>query len=81
MLNFLKNKQTNASKATFRVSGMHCTSCAINIDGALEDTAGVLSATTSYAKGKVVVEYDPEQIGTSKIIEVIANEGYQVKIL
>jgi len=54
---------------------MHCTSCAINIDGELEDL-GVLRANTSYAKGVTEIEYD-EMISLAKIQESIKKLGYQ----
>ena len=49
------------TKKTFRLSGMHCTSCAMNIDFALEDM-GVKSAKTSYAKQETEVEFDEQKI-------------------
>ncbi len=62
-----------------KINGMHCTSCAMNIDGALEDSEGVVEANTSFAKQLVEVKYDPEKIDVSKIKDIIANTGYQVK--
>lgn len=61
---------------TFRISGMHCTSCAMNIDGELEDIAGVVEATTNYAKQETVVKFDADVIQTERIIEVIKAVGY-----
>lgn len=60
-----------------KISGLHCTSCAINIDGDLEDTSGVFSARTSYAKSQTSVEYDPEKISPEKIREIIKAAGYE----
>ncbi len=37
-------------KVIFKIQGMHCTSCAMNIDGELEDTEGIKEAKTNYAK-------------------------------
>lgn len=61
----------------FTITGMHCTSCAINIDGELEDTDGVKRAKTSYAKQKVEVAYDEAKIDSAKITEIIKNLGYE----
>lgn len=59
---------------------MHCTSCALNIDGALEDeVTGVISARTRYVKSEMVVEYDPEEVSESEIRMKIEQLGYQVK--
>lgn len=77
MLNFFKKKPLG-QKITIKIDGMHCVSCSLNIDGELEDTAGVLEATTSYAKAQTQVEYDPHQIDEEKIKKVIQKLGYKV---
>lgn len=48
----------------------------MNIDGELEDTNRVVSATTSYAKAQTVVEFDPTQISKDEIITIIKKVGY-----
>lgn len=55
---------------------MHCTSCAMNIDGELEDTEGIKSACTSYAKQETEVEFDEEKIKMPQIIGKIKKTGY-----
>lgn len=55
---------------------MHCTSCAMNIDGELEDTEGVKSASTNYAKQYTEVEFDEEKVDEKKIVEIIKSVGY-----
>ncbi len=59
------------------IQGMHCTSCAMNIDGELEDTDGVVSSNTNYAKQQTEVEFDEEKINQAKIIEIIKTAGYE----
>lgn len=63
-------------KIKLKIDGMHCTSCAMNIDGELEDTEGVKSSTTNYAKQHTEVEFNEEKIDQSKIIEIIKKVGY-----
>lgn len=58
-------------KKKLKIEGMHCVSCAINIDGELEDTEGVQEANTNYAKSTTEVTFDPEKITTDKIISTI----------
>ena len=60
-------------KTTLKISGMHCVSCAMNIDGELEDTEGVKEASTSYAKQQTDVCFDPEKISVAKMISVVRN--------
>lgn len=56
---------------------MHCTACVMNIDGELEDTNGVKSASTSYAKETSEVEFDPKILSVDKILEIIESLGYK----
>ncbi|MBP6044641.1 MAG: heavy-metal-associated domain-containing protein [Microgenomates group bacterium] len=60
----------------FKIDGMHCSSCAMNIDGELEDTKGVKESKTSYAKMITEVVYDESLISDKKIIEIVKNIGY-----
>lgn len=63
-------------KKKFEISGMHCTSCAMNIDFDLEDLEGVTSAKTNYAKQESEVEFDEEETELKVIIEQIKKTGY-----
>lgn len=65
-------------KVKLKIIGMHCTSCAINIDGELEDTEGVQEATTNYAKSETLVIFDEEKLKEKSIIEIIKKVGYDV---
>ncbi len=48
------------TKAKLKVSGMHCASCAANIDHALEELEGIKKASTSYARSRTKLEFDDE---------------------
>jgi Cu+-exporting ATPase len=63
-------------KMRFKISGMHCGSCAMNIDGELEDTGKVVSVKTSYSKTETVVEFDPAIISEEEIKTIIQKGGY-----
>lgn len=79
MFNFLKKQpKTKGETLRLQISGMHCTSCALTIDGTLEDTPGVVKAQTSYAKSEVMVEFDPTKLDPAQIKKSINNLGYQV---
>lgn len=67
------------TKAKLKVEGMHCASCAMLIDGDLEDLAGVKKANTSYHKGETEVEYDEQKLNVEKLAKVVENTGYRVK--
>lgn len=78
MINIFK-KKANGEKIVLKIKGMHCVSCSLNIDGELEDTPGVISATTSYAKGESQVIYDTEKISVGQIEKVISKLGYYLE--
>ena len=63
-----------------KIFGMHCSSCAMNIDFDLEDLDGVKEAKTNYAKQESVVEFDQEKFDVQKIIVAIGKTGYAAQI-
>lgn len=69
-------------KVILNIFGMHCTSCAMNIDGELEDTEGVKEAKTNYAKQQTEVTFDPEEISIDKIISIIKklDDSYDAEV-
>lgn len=60
----------------FKISGMHCSSCAMDIDGTLEDTEGVRESRTSYAKAETEVKFDESKIKEIEIKKLISSTGY-----
>lgn len=76
MLNIFSKKNNSGSSVKVKINGMHCVSCAMNIDGALEDLKGVNSAKTNYAKAETVVEFDEKVISEAEIIRTINATGY-----
>ncbi|OGM28402.1 hypothetical protein A2801_02630 [Candidatus Woesebacteria bacterium RIFCSPHIGHO2_01_FULL_41_10] len=64
-----------------KIVGMHCASCAINIDFEIEDLDGVKEAKTHYAKQESLVTFDPEKLTNKQIIETIAKLGYEAVVV
>jgi copper chaperone CopZ len=62
---------------TFRVEGMHCGSCALLIDDALEDLPGVRSTRTAVKQGISTVELDSSQNSPQDVIAAIEELGYR----
>lgn len=60
----------------FKITNMHCASCAMSIDMELEDLDGVNSAVTSFAKSVTEVEFDGDKVPEELIIETIKKIGY-----
>ncbi|MCX6814965.1 MAG: heavy metal translocating P-type ATPase [Candidatus Aenigmarchaeota archaeon] len=65
-------------KAAIKVTGMHCASCALNIEKSLKKTKGVLSANVNYGSEKAYVDFDPSETSLEKVHEVIKSRGYGV---
>lgn len=63
-------------KKKFKITDMHCSSCALTIDMGLEDLEGVKSSRTNYAKSEAEIEFDSEKIGEEDIIATIKKSGY-----
>ena len=64
------------TKKKFKITDMHCSSCALTIDMDLEDLDGVSKAQTSYAKSETEIEFDPQKISEQIILETIKKSGY-----
>lgn len=79
MFGLNRKKETNSTTVKFQISGMHCSSCSLNIDGELEDQPGVLNASTSYAKSVTTVKFDEKKISPKAMIKIITDLGYEVE--
>ena len=77
MFNFF-NKPPKGEKITLKLTGLHCASCSLNIDGELEEISGVISSNTSYAKQESIITYDPALVKPSSFTKIIEKLGYKV---
>lgn len=66
-------------KQDLKIQGMHCASCAMNIDDELEDIDGVRKSKTSYARQRTRVEFDEALVSLSAISATIETLGYGVQ--
>ena len=55
-------------KITLVISGMHCASCALNIENSLKKQKGVSNAVVNFSTEEATIEYDPKLINIKKII-------------
>lgn len=60
-----------------KLTGLHCSSCAVNIDLALEDLPSVKS-TTNYAKSETKISFNPQKTSYKQIQKIIIDLGYQI---
>lgn len=61
----------------WQVSGMHCSSCSILIDEAVEELDGVAFSTTSLKKKLTTVTLDPAVCDPEHVVQAIQQAGYQ----
>jgi copper chaperone len=67
------------AKQVLAVTGMHCASCGMLVDDALEELAGVTSSSTNVRRGRTKVDYDPALTTLTEITKVVTKLGYQVE--
>jgi len=61
---------------TLPVNGMTCASCSARVQGALERTPGVTSASVNLMLENAVVTFDQAAVSPADIVEVITKTGY-----
>jgi len=63
-------------KQVYKVQGMHCSSCAVNLEWMLEDIN--VKAKCHYAQAEIEVEYDPQKITVADIAAAVSRAGYHL---
>lgn len=63
-------------KKTYQIQGMHCVSCALNIEGELEDRG--FRAKVNFAKASLEVEFDGQKTSEDQIKSILHSIGYSI---
>lgn len=63
-------------KIILSISGMHCASCAANIESSLKNLPGIISVQVNFAFEKAYIEFNPEQINIQDFILAVKKSGY-----
>lgn len=63
------------AKTTYKISGMHCTSCAMNIEWTLEDLG--LKSKCDYARQVLEIESD-KPVDLPAVKKAVSALGYQI---
>ena len=63
-------------KSIFNVPDMHCSSCAMTLEGLEDELAGIKRISASYHKQRLEVEYDEKLLTSQVIIATAAELGY-----
>jgi len=61
------------------ITDMHCASCALIIENALEKEDGVKSANVNYATAKAIIELVDPSIQSEYLIKIVEKAGYTAK--
>jgi Cu+-exporting ATPase len=80
LLRVIRSRGYTSGTATTRIpiKSMHCSSCAVRIELALQTTPGVVSARVSLVSNAADIEYRPEQVDFDGIRKAIESAGYRV---
>ena len=67
-------------KITLNIFGMHCASCASNIEAALRKISGVTRAGVNFVLEKAYIEFDPRNLNVQDFISAIEKAGYRAAL-
>lgn len=67
-------------KTTFPIVGMHCASCAKNIERKLSRTPGVVAAAVNYGSEQAVVDFDEKKCKVADLGKSVEGLGYKAII-
>lgn len=67
---------SQSESLSFHVSGMHCASCASNIQRKLRKTPGVEEASVNYANEQATVRFDQSKVKKQALVQAVADVGY-----
>ncbi len=63
-------------KEIFSVPDMHCSSCAMTLEGLEDELPGIKRINASYHKQRLEVEYDEQVLASSQIKAAALELGY-----
>jgi Zn2+/Cd2+-exporting ATPase len=58
------------------IPDMHCSSCAMKLEGIEDELPGIQKVKASYHKQTLVIEYDESQVSEARILAAIVQAGY-----
>ncbi|RMF54616.1 copper-translocating P-type ATPase [Candidatus Woesearchaeota archaeon] len=68
----------NTKTCVLAIGGMHCASCAANIEKSLKKKSGVFDASVNFASEKATVSFDPSKISEDALEKAVEKTGYKV---
>jgi copper chaperone CopZ len=70
----------NAALAEYQIDKLTCGACVSNIESALSGLSGVGGVEVNLTSNRGRVTYDPQQIDSSRIADVITSAGYPARL-
>ncbi len=65
-------------KAEIKITGMHCATCAVNIEESLAGLKDVAKAQVNFGTDTAHVEYDPAKVSLADLEHAVKEAGYDV---
>jgi len=65
-------------KAEIKISGMHCATCAINIEESLSKIKDVSKVQVNFGTDTAHVEFDPQKVSITDLEKAVKDVGYDV---
>ncbi len=66
-------------KVTLKIKGMHCASCAVNLERNFKKVNSIKSSNVNFASERAVVEYDEKKISTKDLEKIVVDTGYMLR--
>ena len=66
------------TKAEIKISGMHCATCAINIEESLSQIKDVSKVQVNFGTDTAHVEFDPQKVSITDLEKAVKDVGYEV---
>ncbi len=73
-------ESSDIEQVSLKIGGMHCASCAQNIQKLLNNLKGVKEASLNFSTEILILQYDKSVIPLEGIIKRISNLGYQAGV-
>lgn len=58
------------------IPDMHCSACAMKLEGIEDDLPGILRIKASYHKQRLEIVFDEAQVSDAQILEAVKRLGY-----
>lgn len=74
----IKQSQPQSQTVAFKIRGMTCDGCTLQVANEINKVAGILNLTVSYSQANALVTFDQSKTNIKTIEKAIRNTGYQI---